>query len=247
MMKIKIYNDSGVSKESIRHSKYSLKLYAPKYKVEYISAKQILKEDWYEDTYLLVLPGGRDLYYVQKLQGKGNINIQNYIKNGGNFLGICAGSYYSGNYLEFAKGTNIEVVGTRELEIFKGTVKGPLFAPYYYNSNKGARAAYLKINSELGLDIKDCYIFYNGGGYFVDAENIKNTEVLARYEDNKPAIIKCTYGNGTAILSGVHLEYIPELIKNKSLNNIRETLKTHNTARIKLLNYLFKNLNPYNS
>lgn len=130
-MKIKIYNDLGVSEESIKHSEYTLKLYASNYKVEYISAKEIVEEDWFKDTYLLVLPGGRDLYYVEKLQGKRNANIQNYIKNGGNFLGICAGSYYSSNYLEFAKGTNIEVTGKRELEIFKGTVKGPLLAPYH--------------------------------------------------------------------------------------------------------------------
>ncbi|WP_342272630.1 BPL-N domain-containing protein [Candidatus Tisiphia endosymbiont of Parasteatoda lunata] len=239
-MKIKIYNDLGVSKESIKHCEYTLKLYTPQYKVEYISAKEILEENWFKDTYLLVLPGGRDLYYVQKLQGKGNANIKNYIKNGGNFLGICAGSYYSGNYLEFAKGTNIEVIGKRELEIFKGTVKGPLLALYYYNLNKGARAAYLRINPIIGLNIKDCYVFYNGGGYFVDAENTKDTEIIASYEDNKAAIIKCMYGNGTAILSGVHLEYDPMLIKNKSLNNICKTLTAHNIVRIKLLNYLFR-------
>ncbi|WCR57262.1 MAG: hypothetical protein PG979_001319 [Rickettsia asembonensis] len=110
------------------------------------------------------------------MQDKGNDNIKNYLKNGGNFLGICAGSYYSGNYLEFTKGTNIEVIGERELKIFNGTVRGPLLAPYYYNSNKGARAAYLKINPTLNLNIKYCYAFYNGGGYFVDAENTKDIE-----------------------------------------------------------------------
>ena len=89
--------------------------------------------------------------------------------------------------------------------------------------------------------------FYNGGGYFVDAENTKDTEIIASYEDNKPAIIKCTCGDGTAILSGVHLEYEPALIKNQSLNNIRKILKAHDTERIKLLNYIFKNLIPYNS
>ncbi|AAY61588.1 biotin-ligase, N terminal family protein [Rickettsia felis str. Pedreira] len=90
-----------------------------------------------------------------------------------------------------------------------------MLAPYYYNSNKGARAAYLKINPTLNLNIKDCYAFYNGGGYFVDAENTKNTEIIASYEDNKPA-----------------------LIKNQSLNNIRKILKAYDTERIKLLNYI---------
>lgn len=52
------------------------------------------------------------------------------------------------------------------------------------------------------------------------------------------AIIKCTYGDGTAILSGVHLEYEPALIKNQSLNNMHKILKAHDTERIKLLNYI---------
>ncbi|BBJ31455.1 hypothetical protein RAS_05640 [Rickettsia asiatica] len=112
---------------------------------------------------------------------------------------------------------------------------------------QGARAAYLKINPTLNLNIKDWYAFYNGGRYFVDAENTKDTEIIASYEDNKPAIIKCTYGDGTAILSGVHLEYDHALMKNQSLNNIRKILKAHDTERIKLLNYIFKNLNLYNS
>lgn len=68
-------------------------------------------------------------------------------------------------------------------------------------------------------------------------ENTKDTEIIANYEDSKSAIIKCAYGNGTAILSGVHLEYDPALIKNQSLNNIRKILKAHDTERIKLLNY----------
>lgn len=72
------------------------------------------------------------MYYVQKLQGKGNARIQSYLKNGGNFLGICAGSYYSSNYLEFTKGINIEVIGERELKIFNGAVRGPLLAPLQF-------------------------------------------------------------------------------------------------------------------
>ena len=54
-------------------------------------------------------------------------------------------------------------------------------------------------------------------------------------------------GNGTAIISVVHLEYDPALIKNQSLDKICKILQAHNTERIKLLNYIFKNLNLYNS
>ncbi|MFY9590047.1 BPL-N domain-containing protein [Rickettsia endosymbiont of Halotydeus destructor] len=240
-MKIRIYNDLGVSKESIKHCLYTLKLLASKnYSIEYITAQEIIEGNWQKNTRLLVLPGGRDLCYVEKLQGKGDKQIQDYLMNGGNFLGICAGSYYSGNYLEFAKSTKIEVIGVRDLAIYKGLVKGPVLAPYYYNSNKGASAAYITIEANSGLSIKDCHAFYNGGGYFVDAENVKNTEIIARYENFEAAIIKCTYGKGTAILSGIHFEYDPAIIKRKYLSNIREILNNSNGQRIILLNYIFK-------
>ena len=60
--------------------------------------------------------------------------------------------------------------------------------------------------------------FYNGGGYFVDAKNTKDTEIIASYDDSQAAIIKCTYSDRTTISSGAHLEYEPVLIKNQSLN-----------------------------
>jgi|GEM_PF-6617358 len=44
-MKIRIYNGLEVSKESIRRCKYTLKLYALKYEVNYISASQILEDN----------------------------------------------------------------------------------------------------------------------------------------------------------------------------------------------------------
>ncbi|WCR57263.1 MAG: hypothetical protein PG979_001320 [Rickettsia asembonensis] len=38
-MKIKIPNDLGISKESIKHYVHTLKLYAPKYEIDYITAQ----------------------------------------------------------------------------------------------------------------------------------------------------------------------------------------------------------------
>lgn len=105
-MKVKIYNDAGVSKESVQYCLFSLKLHMPKhYLVGYISALEIIEGNRLEGIRLFILPGGRDLSYIQKLQGKGNKCIQDYVSGGGNFLGICAGSYYSGRYVVFAQST----------------------------------------------------------------------------------------------------------------------------------------------
>ncbi|CAH2560243.1 BPL-N domain-containing protein [Cardinium endosymbiont of Oedothorax gibbosus] len=234
---IKIYNDIGVSKESAQHCLYSLKFYIPKsYSVEYVSALEIIEGNGLEGTRLFILPGGRDLCYIESLAGKGNKRIQDYVSGGGNFLGICAGGYYSGTYVVFAEATPIEVVGPRALGLFQGVVKGPVLAPYYYGSHKGASAARVLIT--YSTDEKDCYVYYNGGGYFVDAENITDTVVIAGYTNGKAAIIKCSYGLGSVVLSGVHLEYDPCMMQHQALKHIRNTLKQYNEQRVKLFKHI---------
>ncbi|MCT4696889.1 MAG: BPL-N domain-containing protein [Candidatus Cardinium sp.] len=232
---IKIYNDIGVAQTSVQHCLYSLKLHIPpSYTVGYVSASAIIEGYGLEGVRLLILPGGRDLYYIQSLQGQGNKQIQDYLSGGGNFLGICAGSYYSGTYLVFAPGTPIEVIGSRALGLFQGVVKGPILAPYCYGSYKGASAARVLITT----DAQACYLYYNGGGYFVDADKIDDTTVLARYQYGEAAIIQCKYGLGRVILSGVHIEYDPYMMRAPSLKSIRKTLKRYNRQRIKLLKHL---------
>jgi glutamine amidotransferase-like uncharacterized protein len=237
---IVIYNDKGVSGESLQHTAFTFLRYAPEnYHVRYILAKEIIQGGWIYSTKLLVIPGGQDLYYKKSLDGAGNKQIQKFIREGGRFIGICAGAYYAARYIEFAKSSPIEVIGDRELGIFNGTVEGPTLCQYYYNSNKGARAA--KINLNIPLPEKEVTVFYNGGGHFVDAANISNTQVIANYENDKAAIIMCNYGKGKAILSGVHFEYDPFLMSSPSAaQSIVNNLQQHNLSRISLIRHIIQ-------
>ena len=161
---------------------------------------------------MFVLPGGADIPYTKWLNGKGNEKIRTYVEKGGSFLGICAGSYYAGNFVEFALGTPLEVKGVRELAFFPGTVKGPILAPYDYETSSGVRAA--KISWKGGAPFKTnstFVVYYNGGGYFAEAAREEHTKILASYSlgNDFPAIIEIQVGKGKAILSGVHFEYDP--------------------------------------
>jgi len=153
------------------------------------------------------MPGGADLPYCQYLNGQGNQKIADFVAKGGGYLGICAGAYYAGNFVEFAEGTEMEVVGARELSFFPGIVRGPMLAPYDYATNSGCRAAKVKWCGDATFYTT----YFNGGGYFVDAGRNPNVTVLANYcEGNDlPAIIECKVRSGKAILSGVHIEYDP--------------------------------------
>lgn len=236
-----IYSGPGVSKESLEQTSAAFSNVSINYRVESIIPQQVIEDEWEEKAVLFVLPGGSDLPYVKFLNGKGNKKLRNYVEAGGAFLGICAGSYYAGNYVDFAKGSAIEVRGERELALFPGTVRGPLLCDYVYGSHQGARAA--KIYSTFG-DKDEYTVFYNGGGYFEIPAG--NTHVLATYDRDKayPAIIECSYGKGVVILSGVHIEYDFQRLDSTDacLKNIIPMLEEGNSKRLFLLRDLLQRL-----
>jgi glutamine amidotransferase-like uncharacterized protein len=241
-MTIRIYNGKGTSRNSLRHTFHTFSNYAPaKYQVSYISAEEIILGEWFDDTALLIIPGGADIHYCKYLNGKGNMQIRKYLMQGGSFLGICAGAYYGGSFIEFAKSSPIEVIGDRELAIYNGIVSGPALCKYYYNSNKGARAAGITFDITGGYS--ESVVFYNGGGYFVNAENTPDTKVIAHYQDCRASIIMRKFGGGRAILSGVHFEYNPYLMKSsKLLDPIIYLLKKHNESRDMLVQHIINML-----
>jgi glutamine amidotransferase-like uncharacterized protein len=203
MKEIVVYSDSGASRRCVRSTIDILnKFVGNNYIIRDIKAEEVISGSWLASTALFVMPGGADIPYTQKLNGQGNDNISEFVNNGGAYLGICAGSYYGGNAIEFDKGGKLEVIGERELGFFPGPVVGPL-VPYDYLSNSGTRA--------LSIDYKDyspLKLYYQGGGYFPDAQSYQNVKVLATYQqNNEAAIIRIDQGLGQVVLSGIHFEY----------------------------------------
>lgn len=199
-----IYDDLGSCEECVKETIRSIsENIEKKYNIMRINHKSVIAGEWIKDAALFVMPGGRAAPYGLLLNGNGNRVIKSYVEQGGSFLGLCAGAYYAGSFVEFAKNTNIEVLGSRELAFFKNTVVGPALAPYDYYSESGARAASITIRDNTYV------LYYNGGGYFKDAANMDNTRVLALYktlEPEQPAIVECEVERGIVILSGVHFE-----------------------------------------
>lgn len=147
------------------------------------------------------------------------------MRRGGAYLGFCAGGYYGAARCEFEVGSpdrGMEVIGSRELAFFPGTCRGGAFAGFRYASESGARAARIAVRREAfgaaGVVPEYFRSYYNGGGVFVDADDMaeRGVEVLARYEDElnvdggagKAALVYCKVGSGGVILSGPHPEYV---------------------------------------
>lgn len=214
---------NGTTIESVRHCLYTLRrLLSPNYAVIPVTGDMLLKEPWQSSCAALVFPGGADQGYCRTLNGAGNRRIRQYVEQGGRYIGFCAGGYYGTGRVEFEVGNKLlEVVGDRELALYPGACRGCAFRGFVYHSEKGARAAELSINRSAftsGSIPNVLKSYYNGGGVFVDAPKFadQGVEVLADYNDKldvdagvgRAAIVYCKVGQGAALLTGPHPEFV---------------------------------------
>ncbi|KAF9115590.1 biotin holocarboxylase synthetase [Mortierella sp. AM989] len=222
-MNILVYSGDGASRASVIHTINSLRsLVGQHYDVMKIDDNGLLAEPWEDSTSLLVIPGGRDLPYVRDLSGPTNDKIRNYVHSGGKFFGICAGAYYASDRVNFECGSPLEVQGLRDLKFFPGECRGAVYPGFVYGSEAGARSAGIRLNRDLfakdQFGFNETKVYFNGGGYFVDAEKYPGTQILAWYSGEpceiipdtktpKAAMIACQVGQGLAVLTGVHPEY----------------------------------------
>jgi glutamine amidotransferase-like uncharacterized protein len=151
---------------------------------------------------MFVMPGGADLYYCEKLNGAGNRAIRNFVENGGSYFGICAGAYYACDSIEWAKGSEHQITGARELKFYSGMAAGPV-KEFVSNLEKPSIRA-VSVAGDAGT----ATVCYEGGPVF--AEPAAETEkVLARYNTvlgEPPAIIETQIGKGRVILASPHIE-----------------------------------------
>ena len=216
---------NGSTIESVRHCLYTLRrLLAPHYAVIPVTGDMLIKEPWTASCAAVVFPGGADQGYCKTLNGEGNRRIRQFVERGGLYIGFCAGGYYGSKRCEFEVGNKLlEVVGDRELAFYPGTARGCAFPGFVYHSEKGARATELRVNKtclSTGT-VPDLFkSYYNGGGVFVDALRYtgQGVEVLASYTDpiavdggdgdGAAAIVYCKVGQGAALLTGPHPEFV---------------------------------------
>ncbi|SCA58668.1 Uncharacterized protein CT_035 [Chlamydiales bacterium SCGC AB-751-O23] len=235
---IGIYLDEGVSASSffslkdfcLKHTGMSVK----KINAESIKANEISHLKW------IFFPGGRDVFYHQKLKGEGCSILEEWVFNGGHYIGICAGAYFACEGIEFEKGYPLEVIEKRDLGFFPGTAIGPAYEKgiFDYHSNAGSSIAWLSLKEDENFQS-----FFKGGCYF--SPRVKEGfEVLANYDnlDSKPiAVVLKKHGKGKVLLSGVHPEFSFQYIEKKHPDLLEKIKGKENFGHIffsKILSYL---------
>ncbi|KAI7834974.1 biotin-protein ligase [Kickxella alabastrina] len=268
-LNVLVYNGAGVGLSSFTASMRTLRQFlGHRYAVMAVDANTLRTQPWESKTALVVIPGGRDKPYAEALHGEANRRIRQWVQGGGRYLGLCAGGYYGSAWCIFEPNTAIEVNGPRDLAFFDGTCLGTAYPGYDYNSEDGARAAEVTVDQaafRLPLeswrgDPERLRIYYNGGGYFVDADNLENTTVLVRYAPDvtnpldraqsvigAAAVVVCRVGKGTAVLSGLHPEYawdclVPSCYTRTHNRHLVEHLKAHDLHRRRLLGALLAHM-----
>ncbi|KAK4690100.1 biotin---protein ligase, partial [Tremellales sp. Uapishka_1] len=206
-----VYSGPGVSPLSLSYTLLTLSLLLlPHYTVQPVTPQTLATQPWESSCALLVFPGGRDLPYVEELSMKTKVTrrIGEYVREGGRYLGLCAGAYFAAADISFDRGGPMEVTGTRELAFFPGSCTGPTFPGFQYESESGSRAVSLSLSS--GSTTKIDHLYYNGGGTFnIPSPVPSNVQAVARYatSEEQVAAVLTQNGKGHALLCSVHFEY----------------------------------------
>lgn len=131
--------------------------------------------------HLLIVPGGNFIHIGNHLTPGAAANIRQAVRNGMNYLGICAGAFFAGN--SPYNGLNL--------------TSGARFR-FYAAENQGIRKTAVSIASPGSPPLDQ---------YWEDGPELTGWgEVAARYPDGTPAVVQGSFGTGGVVLSGFHPE-----------------------------------------
>ena len=206
-LNVLLYNGPGVSALQSQLLSVLKSHLSESFDVMYVDEQVINHQPWEETTSLLVIPGGQDLFYLKSLLEKGVHKINNFVANGGSYLGICAGAYFASDAIEFELNRHdYQVKGSRPLKFCNVMAVGSYAKQFQYGSEAGAVAQMVRYQDQ------QFPIYLNGGPFF--KLNDQNTSVLATYPDGKAAIVFTKVGQGHVVLTGPHVEVDNEYLVN---------------------------------
>lgn len=187
-VKVAIYNGEGVMISS--RTALTRMFEWMNASVEEVNASQIL-DGILDDYDMLVIPGGSETICCSELDYiEGVRKIQDFVRNGGSYFGICGGATYGANYVDFFNGSMSPV-----------SEPGSLIHMTTMNVNQSSNGPEL---SDLPVSFATMYY---GSQCFIPRAGFA-VHIVASYEYNDEAgMIAFEYGNGTVFLSSPHPEY----------------------------------------
>ncbi len=130
---------------------------------------------------LLIMPGGDFLAMGASLTPKTRATLHAAVRNGLNYMGICAGAFLAGQAdypsLNLTNGSRFD---------------------FYSAAREGTRKTVVTISVPVGPTLDQ---------YWEDGPDLTGWgDVVARYPDGAPAIVEGQSGRGWVLLTGIHAE-----------------------------------------
>lgn len=168
-----------------------------------------------EDFDILYWPGGDYVAYWGEMGAEGKQAVQEFISNGGGYLGICAGAYYACDYMVWMDDGNFpppdyKVEGDDlNLDLIDAVAWGPIFE-IADRPEPGCAMTQIDIvdhTHPVSRDLPDTMqIIYCGGPYFEPNEGAQ-ISIIGKYNlIDKIAITANAYGEGRVFLISPHPE-----------------------------------------
>ena len=198
---IALYSDNGAAESCVKATKNMFEWMG--YTVQLITSDYIDKNDL-DNFSIICFPGGNMYQYSQDISSPGKEKIRNFISNGGGYIGICGGAYFTGERV-FWQGNQLPM---EPLAIFPGTTQGPIDEIAPYPNCKMCEVNIVDHSHPITQSEQDSlWIAYCYGPVFLPNQGA-NVDILGKYEvGDKPVIIAFEYGLGNVFIIGTHPEF----------------------------------------
>jgi len=198
---VALYSDKGTDDNCVRATKNMFQWMG--YTVSLVKADYINNKDL-DGFSILCIPGGDMYQYAQDISSGGKEKIRNFIGDGGGYIGICGGAYFTGEKVIW-QGSQLPKT---PLGIFSGTTQGPIdaIAPYPH-------CAMCKVNIVDSThpitqsEPDSAWILYCYGPMFIP-NNEADISILGQYDiGDHPMMMAFDYGQGRVFIIGTHPEF----------------------------------------
>lgn len=198
---VALYSDQGTDDNCIKATTNMFEWMG--YTVSLVEADYINNKG-VEGFSILCIPGGDMYQYAQDISLAGKEKIRDFIGDGGGYIGICGGAYFTGEKVIW-QGNQLPMT---PLGIFSGTTKGPIdsIAPYPH-------CAMCKVNildsthPITQSESDSAWILYCYGPMFMP-NNEADVSILGKYDiGNQPMMLAFDYGQGRVFIIGTHPEF----------------------------------------
>lgn len=198
---IALYSDEGVAESCIKASKNMFEWMG--YSVKLVTSDYINNENL-DNFSIICFPGGNMYQYSQNISSPGKEKIRNFISDGGGYIGICGGAYFTGEKV-FWQGNQLPM---EPLAIFPGTTRGPIDEIALYPNCVMCEVDIVNHSHPITESEQDSvWIQYCYGPMLLPNEDA-NVEILGESEiGDKPVIVAFEYGHGKVFIIGTHPEF----------------------------------------